>query len=85
MLKKLLIKDYLLEKISNRSIIDKGATFEEVKDYILELTEGKPNVDYDEYELQDACSHNTINEIYNALTEIFDSMELDYDSEWLCS
>lgn len=78
-------KDYLLEKISNRSIIDKGATFEEVKDYILELTEGKPNVDYDEYELQNACSYNTLNEIYNALTEIFDSMELDYDSEWLCS
>lgn len=75
-------KDYLLSKISYQSSVDNEATFEEVKNYIIVLNDGRNKIDFDK--LKTACSHNTLKEIYNALTEIFDSMELDYDPFWLC-
>ena len=65
--------DYLLKKISQQTMIDCNATFKNIKEYISELNEETERVsEYDEYSLEEACSYNTYDEVFNALAEFFD-------------
>ncbi len=62
--------EYLLEKISDRTVVDCEATFTNVKEYISNVLDGeKPDFDLEDFE--NACYYASVNEVYTALEDVF--------------
>ena len=62
--------EYLLEKISDRTVVDCEATFTNVKEYISNVLDGeKP--DFDLEDIENACYYASVNEVYTALEDVF--------------
>lgn len=71
--------DYLLEKISSRSIVDGDATAKNIKEYIDDVLDGE-EPDFDFSEVENVCYYASVDEVYSELVNVLKNTNANNDN-----